>query len=97
MTTATAPATWPPAAQLDDAERSLFDTCNLLDEIHLTCLRFWEGDTEVPAPTLEDLGRLARFVDVAEAVLETMQSYVRDVERGRKGASTRIEEESDAR
>ena len=64
MTTATAPTTWPAAAELERVSKLIVEAQNALDELHLSCYRFnadLEGNVVAP-PTFEELGRVSHFI-----------------------------------
>lgn len=102
MLPSTIPLTWPTRDELDHALQSLEVGMNEYDLIslrlhHLLDRHHDENLPEgVPAPTLEDIGALARFVELARLDVGTIEGFVKTAETTYKRAAYHVAERDDA-
>ncbi len=94
------PLTWPTRDELDDVLQTLADGMHAHDLLSIRLHHLLEHDHNdslpegVQAPTLEDIGALARFAEFARLDISTLEGCVTDVARTYERATWHVSDEA---
>ena len=92
--TKTKTLTWPTIGEVDRVLKLLTEAHSELDRFNTRCHKLidhddqWEKPESVPAPTFEDVGVLAYFVDECDSLLAGMGEWVGEFRERRDSAGT---------